>query len=592
MGQYATGRKVQILLISSILALLLLTVLPMAWIFALEKAPIQTPRTVSITAQDTPTVDPTVTALTKLKLEHDTDWWWNYGISLFSTIALLGGGVFAVIRWFGDRQAEREKQIEAETHLREDRQAEQEKREEEQQRWLQDRQAERERREQEQQRWLQDRQAEREKQFEGRFQSVVEGLGNSSLATQIGAAITLRTFLHPGYEQFYNQAFDLAVAHLRLRNTNLEIPEPLNSLSQALIIVFKESFPLTRDWLKQNPQFLDATRIQLDNAYLSSVDLQKIWMPESILRRANLHQANLSQANLNRANLTEANLQQANLSEATLIGAILVGATLDRATLSKTNFRGTVLDGAKLSEANLSGANLKGVDLSKVKLYKVDLSGANLSGANLSGANLSGVKLNGADLSSANLSEAMLDGAFLIEADLRWTNLNGAHLNKAKLYKARLIGSKLINASLSGADLSRAKLIDVNLSGADLSRAKLYGTIIEGVNLSNTTLTDADFSEAKLGHVDLSGSKLGGANSSGVTSLISLNLNATKMTSVKGLTKEQLDACQAKGAIIKDTTVIFDQPNVSDRIQSTANSAQPDPPAHTQDDAPLSTDTV
>jgi hypothetical protein len=79
------------------------------------------------------------------------------------------------------------------------------------------RQAEREKRDEEQKRWLEDRQAEREKRTEERFQSVVEGLGSTIQATQVGAAITLRTFLRPGYEEFYSQVFDLAVANIRTK---------------------------------------------------------------------------------------------------------------------------------------------------------------------------------------------------------------------------------------------------------------------------------------------------------------------------------------------------------------------------------------
>lgn len=53
----------------------------------------------------------------------------------------------------------------------------------------------------------------------GRFQAAVTGLGNEKEAPKIGAAILLRTFLRRdlGYEQFYIQTFDLAVAHLRLQ---------------------------------------------------------------------------------------------------------------------------------------------------------------------------------------------------------------------------------------------------------------------------------------------------------------------------------------------------------------------------------------
>ena len=43
---------------------------------------------------------------------------------------------------------------------------------------------------------------------------------------------------------------------------------------KTLITVFKESFPLARDYLKQSPQFLDATYIQLDNALMKEADLQ------------------------------------------------------------------------------------------------------------------------------------------------------------------------------------------------------------------------------------------------------------------------------------------------------------------------------
>src|SRR5204862_5651299 len=105
--------------------------------------------------------------------------------------------------------------------------AERERRDEEQKRWLEDREAERERRDAEQQRWLKDQEAEREKRAEERFQAVVEGLGSEREEAKVGAAITLRTFLRPGYEQFYTQVFDLAVAHLRpLSNSHSPEEDP------------------------------------------------------------------------------------------------------------------------------------------------------------------------------------------------------------------------------------------------------------------------------------------------------------------------------------------------------------------------------
>jgi hypothetical protein len=48
-----------------------------------------------------------------------------------------------------------------------------------------------------------------------------------------------------------------AYAYLRLRNIGPE-PEPADSLYQALIRVFRESFPLARDLPEQSSQSLDA----------------------------------------------------------------------------------------------------------------------------------------------------------------------------------------------------------------------------------------------------------------------------------------------------------------------------------------------
>src|SRR5258706_11345306 len=92
---------------------------------------------------------------------------------------------------------------------------------------------------------------------------------------------------------------------------------------------------------------------------------------------------------------------------------------------------------------------------------------------------------------------------------------------------------------------------------------------------SHTTLTDADLSEAKLVRVDLSGSQLGRANSNGITMRMSLNMNATKITSVKGLTKEQLEASKAQGAIIdEDATTSSPQPTVAAPTSQQSNNAQ------------------
>ena len=214
---------------------------------------------------------------------------------------------------------------------------------------------------------LEDRKAEREKRSEERFQAVVEGLGSTNSAAQVGAAIMLRTFLRPGYEQFYSQVFDLAVVYLRLRHVDPETAEPLDPLSQTLIAMFKESFPLARDHLKQSPQFLDATYIQLDNALMKEADLQYIWMPEAYLRDANIRGINLHRAELRGTDFFDTFLNGANLSEASLFNASFRKARLYGANSRGTDLHWTNFAEADLTEAELSGAKVTPEQLGKAK---------------------------------------------------------------------------------------------------------------------------------------------------------------------------------------------------------------------------------
>ena len=340
--------------------------------------------TTSAAVQATPTEDATATELNKEKLAQEVqqlknqnapnlfDWFQTNAAVLLSTLVVVIGGLIGLFRWLGDRRAEQEK-------------------------WREDQRSEQEKRAEEQRRWLEDRQAEREKRAEEHFQAVVEGLGSEREEARIGAAITLRTFLRPGNEQYYIQCFDLAVAHLRLPRTSDPREDshgtlPLTTLSQALIVAFKEAFPLARIQHKGSPQSLDATRIQLDNAYLEGADLKQVWMPDASLRGANLWGVDLSGAILWRTDLSGANLRKVNLSGADLWGANFKGAYLRKANLSGANFKK-----AKLSSADLSSTNLRGANLSDANLSRVDLSRR---------GSLGGSNSNPADLSNANPEDA------------------------------------------------------------------------------------------------------------------------------------------------------------------------------------------
>lgn len=438
----------------------------------------------TITAQATPTEDATVAALNKEKLIQEVNqqqrtfgnWLWSNAAailsSLLSTLVVVIAALVAFWQWRVGRKDAQDKE-------------------------LKDREAERDKRAEEQKRSLEDR-------AEERFQVAVVGLGNDKESARIGAAILLRTFLRKGqgYEQFYVQTFDLAVANLRHpRNLtppedidglllpperSIDTPLPLTTLSQALIVAFKEAFPLTREWLTKQysvftPQMLDATGIQLDNAYLSGTDLKLAWMPLASMRAANLSKTLLDGAQLYGANLSGAFLEEANFSKADLNGA-----NLSKANLSKTNLSGAQLLYADFSKADFSGANLSGAfllnaDLSKAKLLYANLSGAFLEEANLCEADLNGVHLSRADLSKANLNGANLSEADLYEADLGEANLRGVNIEDA--------------LSLKDTNLRGVK----GLTHEQLATCRAKGAIIDDdstASASQSTAADPTFSSS------------------------------------------------------------------------------------------------
>ena len=427
-------------------------------------------------------------------------------------------------------------------------------------------------------------------QAEERFKTAVTALGDEKEGAQVGGAILLRSFLNKDdeeiYGRYYTQIFDLAVAYLRLPRTAhppenpdgpSSIPEQSRHtsatypLSQTLIDLFKETFPLARDQKKEenqvlnttnvqlvagedenfqfpettmvrpgkhydNFQSLNASGVQLDNAYLRKADLEQVWMPDSFLRKVDLWWADLRGANFNGSNLSEARLVSADLSGAYLSGANLSGAYLSGAKLIEATLVFATLDRADLSGANLSGANLNQVTLSKA-----DLGGANLSRSqfiqdNLGGANLSGANFNMANLSGANLKGADLSPVGTLRgANLSYTDLSGVQFNKV---------TKLRGAHLKGADLTRSN----------------FGEVL--------SMEGADF------------------GNSGIKPL-----EGTDLREVKGLTKKQLITCKAKGAIIDEdlttsaslSPVSPSPPSQSKEVQapsaSTVQASQPTPDA-------------
>jgi len=228
-------------------------------------------------------------------------------------------------------------------------------------------------------------------------------------------------------------------------------------------------------------------------------------------------------------------------------------------------------------------ARLTPVNWSQVRLRQINLSGADLSGADLSGADLSGADLSGADLSSVNLLYADLHGVTLIGANLSGAQLSGADLSKANLHGTDLHGTSfrknnlLRGISLREADLSGADLSHVNLRGADLHGANLNGADLRGTDFRGTDLRGATLFEANLqaaGHPVVFANHYNPSASSVVTrwvdtNLLKATLQGTDLRGVKGLRKEQLEACKAKGALVdEDLTTNTSRPVVASPLSS------------------------
>ncbi len=315
--------------------------------------------------------------------------------------------------------------------------------------------------------WFSNRRDERLKRAEERFQKAVEGLGHGSEATKVGSAVTLRTFLGPGYEEFYAQVFSLAVANLRIEGRTADrrpdvSPTPLQ---QTLVTIIKEAFPPARHeqerkyrlrkaalaavrtavslvqrmtqtnqgqsspafrrWIDDRsrrwyrPDLLDATGVNLFFTYLAHVDLRRIWMPDADLRHAVLRDSKLmrgrfvrtlfDKAVLVNTNFSGADLRSAGLRKVNAVNANFTGARLEVATLSESNLCGANFTAAHLDEAELSNSNLKGANFRRADLRKAKITGAKTE---LYGAILSRADLRGADLTDAKIEQvSKMDGA-------------------------------------------------------------------------------------------------------------------------------------------------------------------------------------
>ncbi len=147
-------------------------------------------------------------------------------------------------------------------------------------------------------------------------------------------------------------------------------------------------------------------------------------------------------------------------------------------------------------------------------------------------------------------------------------NLYGADLSKADLRVVKIVKgnqSEYIQIHFIQTDFSNPELIK-----SELAKAYLSGDDLVWTNLIGADLRKAKFHDSVLIRADLSGANLSGATLEEALTLVDTNLRG-----VKGLTKEQLEACKAKGAIIDDDpTASAFPPAVASFLPSQSNDAR------------------
>jgi len=256
--------------------------------------------------------------------------------------------------------------------------------------------------------------------------------------------------------------------------------------------------------------------VNLEGAWLDSVQLPGAIMDNARMARVDLASANLRGAQMNNVVLTGANLRGAKLEHADLSDADLVGADLSYAHLEHANLYGADLTDAILVRTDLDSVHAADANLQNAYMYQ-----AMLKGAVLLEANLAGVEAGLACLAGANLSGAQMDsGKFWM------AHLTLADMRDASLLGADLVQSRLGGAVLEAADLENANFEDAQMGNVDLRRSSLIRTHMRGANLRS----------ARLEHTLLAGTYLFGADLAGASLdssyLICTNLQRTKLDSI------------------------------------------------------------
>ena len=214
------------------------------------------------------------------------------------------------------------------------------------------------------------REIENLRSIDEKFNLMITNLGSQSKAIQVGAAVSIQSFLKDEYKNLHRQILLIVAANLKIDHNKTVCGLLINALEKIL----KMEIPLLR---KENKEFvLDLTRAYLKNCDFTGYDLSY-----ADFAFAKLRHANLSSANLFRARGVETDFQKAKLTDAIMREARFAETDFQFAHFHNADLISAVLKSCELSGCQFYGASMQSAHLEDTTLMNVKFDNANINDA-------------------------------------------------------------------------------------------------------------------------------------------------------------------------------------------------------------------
>jgi uncharacterized protein YjbI with pentapeptide repeats len=263
------------------------------------------------------------------------------------------------------------------------------------------------------------REIENLRSIDEKFNLMIANLGSQSKAIQVGAAVSIQSFLKDEYKNLHRQILLIVVANLKINHNKTVSDLLINALEKIIRI----EIPVLR---KENEQFvLDLTRAYLKNCDFTGYDLSC-----ADFAFANMKHANLRSTNLFRAQGIETDFQKVKLTDAIMQEARFTDADFQFAHFHNTNLISAVLKSCELSGCQFYGASMQSAHLEDTTLMNVKFDNANINDAFFTNADFntdtlkSILKTKEQSWKKAHFDKKIKDELCRLEIELKETLLN------------------------------------------------------------------------------------------------------------------------------------------------------------------------